>query len=67
MIMKPGCLSISLPYSIFLSVSQPILYWTLAVLSQHNIINNALTERAMRATVPQLFLCQSKHTDLSFI
>lgn len=51
----------------FLFVSQPIPCWTLAVFSQHNIINNALSESTMWATVQKLFLCQSKYTDLSFI
>lgn len=49
MSIKPGFPRILVPNTEFFPfVSQPILYWTLAVLSQHNIINNALTERAMQ-------------------
>lgn len=41
--MKPGCISILVPNAVFFfsCPMQPILYWTFAVLSQHNIINNA--------------------------
>lgn len=67
--MKPGCISILVPNAVFFfsCPMQPILYWTFAVLSQHNIINNALTERNMWATVQKLFLCQRKYSDLSFL
>lgn len=58
-IIQPARLSISVWFffSPPLFVPQPILRWTLAVLSQHNTINNALAEGAMWARAQKLFLC----------